>query len=320
MSASSSSRPLTPQAPSLLARMQQGIAVGTLLALAGWVCWAWGWPWVAVAAGASVLVFGYAMVLALEFVAVAWVNRGDPAPRANATTLARAWWQEVRTAPRVFSWRQPFRWRQLPDEEVLTAAGKSAVVLVHGFVCNRGFWLPWMRELKARGIPYTSVNLEPVFGSIDDYMPLIDDAVRRAHALTGRAPVLVCHSMGGLAARAWRAATPDADERVRHTVTIGTPHHGTWLGQFSHVTNGKQMRRDGPWLQALREQETGRWPQDTYARFTCWYSNADNIVFPASTATLPGADNRLVRGHAHVAMAFVDEIVDGTLDLPVLKT
>jgi triacylglycerol lipase len=295
--------------------MQQAIAIGTLLALAAWVFLSWGRTWWVVAAGAGVLVFGYAIVLAVEFVAVAQVNRRDPAPRAGASALAAAWWQEVRTAPRVFSWRQPFRWRSLPDESVSPAQGRTAVVLVHGFVCNRGFWLPWMRVLTTRGIPYTSVNLQPVFGSIDDYIPLIDDAVQRAHALTGRAPVIVCHSMGGLAARAWRVATPDADERVRHIVTIGTPHHGTWLGRFSHVTNGKEMRQEGPWLKALREREAARWPQDTYRRFTCWYSNADNIVFPASTATLPGADNRLVRGHAHVAMAFVDEIVEGTLSL-----
>ena len=295
--------------------MQQGIAIGTLLALAVWVVWSWGRSWWLVLAGAGVLVFGYAIVLAVEFVAVAQVNRRDPAPRAGAGTLAAAWWQEVRTAPRVFSWRQPFCWRSLPDDAVVPAQGRTAVVLVHGFVCNRGFWLPWMRAMTERGIPYTSVNLEPVFGSIDDGVPLIDDAVRRAHALTGRAPVIVCHSMGGLAARAWRALTPDADERVQHIVTIGTPHHGTWLGRFSHVTNGKEMRQEGPWLTALREREAQRWPQGAYARFTCWYSNADNIVFPASTATLPGADNRLVRGHAHVAMAFVDEIVEGTLAL-----
>lgn len=295
--------------------MQQGIAIGTLLALAVWVAMSWGRPVSVVAAGAVLLVFGYALVLALEFVAVARVNRRDPAPRAGAKALVKAWWQEVCTAPRVFSWRQPFCWRALPDDEVAPAAGKTAVVLVHGFVCNRGFWLPWMRALRARGLPYTSVNLEPVFGSIDDYIPLIDDAVGRAWALTGCAPVIVCHSMGGLAARAWRAATPDADERVRHIVTIGTPHHGTWLGQFSRMPNGRQMRQDSPWQQALREREARRWPEGTYAGFTCWYSNADNIVFPASTATLPGADNRFVAGHAHVAMAFVNPIVEGTLDL-----
>jgi triacylglycerol lipase len=319
MSAPSPSGPAAPHAQSRLARMQQGIAIGTLLALAGWVVASWGRPWWVMAAGAVVLVFGYAIALAVEFVSVAQVNRRDPAPRASASTLARAWWQEVRTAPGVFSWRQPFCWRRLADDTVAPAEGRTAVVLVHGFVCNRGFWLPWMRELNARGIPYTSVNLEPVFGSIDDYIPLIDDAVCRAHALTGRAPVIVCHSMGGLAARAWRAATPDAAERVQHIVTIGTPHHGTWLGRFSRVSNGKQMRQDGGWLRALREREAGRWPQGTYARFTCWYSNADNIVFPTSTATLPGADNRLVRGHAHVAMAFEQEIVDGTLALSVFK-
>jgi hypothetical protein len=57
------------------------------------------------------------------------------------------------------------------------------------------------------------------------------------------------------------------------------------------------------WLVALekREQERSTSP---YADFVCWYSNTDNIVFPASTATLPGADNRLLEGAAHVAMAF----------------
>jgi hypothetical protein len=49
--------------------------------------------------------------------------------------------------------------------------------------------------------------------------------------------------------------------------------------------------------------------------FTCWYSNCDNIVFPTSTAMLPGADNRLLRGAAHVQLAFVPEVMHATLDL-----
>lgn len=306
-------------ATSALARLQQLIVLVTVGLLVVWLVWSAGRPAWVVVAGAALLLSGYALVLGLEFFAVAHVNRRDPAPRATAWTLLTAWWHEVLIAPRVFSWRQPFRWRGLPDDHAGSAQGRPAVVFVHGFVCNRGFWLPWMQTLRARGLPYTSVNLEPVFGSIDDYIPLIDDAVRRAQTLTGTAPVLVCHSMGGLAARAWRAATPDADTRVRHIVTIGSPHHGTWLGQFSHVANGRQMRRDGHWLQALQRRETERWPAGTYAVFTCWYSNADNIVFPASTATLPGADNRFIHGHPHVAMAFVEEVMEGTLSLPALR-
>ncbi len=313
MNQSSHALAVTVHHRSRLAQLQQGIAVGILVLTVLWVLASWGRPWGQVLAGVLVLAFGYALVLAVEFVVVARVNRADPAPRADFRTLARAWWQEVRCAPLVFSWRQPFRWRSLSDESVALAQSQTPVVLIHGFVCNRGFWLPWMQAIRARGMAYTSVNLEPVFGSIDEYVAQIDDAVRRAHALTGQAPVLVCHSMGGLAARAWRTATPDADERVQHIVTIGTPHHGTWLGQFSYVSNGRQMCLNSSWLLALGEREAQRWPSDPYARFTCWYSNADNIVFPASTATLPGADNRLVLGHAHVAMAFTDEIMQGTL-------
>ncbi|MCB4362232.1 alpha/beta fold hydrolase [Hydrogenophaga taeniospiralis] len=305
------------RAPSRLARMQQTIVLTTvaLVVVWGWLTWERS-PFLALA-GAAVLVFGYAIVLAVEFLAVAGVNQGDPAPRASAAELVGAWWQEVRVAPQVFSWRQPFRWRCLPDDEATQAVGDTgpAVVFVHGFVCNRGLWLPWMRELRALGVPYTSVNLEPVFGSIDDYVPLIEDAVCRAQALTGQPPLLVCHSMGGLAARAWLAAMPDAGARVRHVVTIGSPHTGTWLAQFSRVTNGRQMRRDNGWLRGLQQREAQKAPQATYAGFTCWYSNTDNIVFPASTATLPGADNRLVIGAAHVAMAFHPEVVRGSLAL-----
>ena len=320
MSPSDATRPAVVHRVSRLARLQQAVTVGTLSGMAVWIAWSLGRPWAQVAGGAMVLGLGYAFVLAAEFLLVARVNRRDPAPRAGALLLMRAWWREVLTAPQVFSWRQPFRWRACADENVVPAAGGTAVVLVHGFVCNRGLWLPWMRQLTARGVPYTSVNLEPVFGSIDAYIPLIDDAVRRAHALTGRAPVVVCHSMGGLAVRAWRAATTDADARVAHIVTIGTPHHGTWLGRFSHVPNGRQMRQDSRWLQALRAQEAQRWPEGAYAGFTCWYSNADNIVFPASTATLPGADNRHVPGQPHVALAFVDEVLEGTLALVPRRT
>jgi len=306
----------TPVHPaSRLARLQQGLTLGSLALAAGWGLWAWSWSRPAAYAGVLALLGGYAMVLALEFVVVGVVNRADPTPRARAGTLLRAWWQEVRVAPRVFSWRQPFRWRVLPDEDVPSVPGRTAVVFVHGFVCNRGFWLPWMHELRQRGVPYTTVNMEPVFGSIDDYVPLIDEAVRRAQALTGQPPMLVCHSMGGLAARAWLDAVPGADQRVSRIVTMGSPHHGTWLAQFSRVDNGRQMLINGDWLCALRAREVSTTPITRYDRFVCWYSNADNIVFPAATAMLPGADNRHVPGVSHVALAFHPQVMHETLAL-----
>ena len=300
---------------STVARMQQALVIGALVASLSWLLWFWGRSgWLAVA-GALMILLGYALVLAIEFVAVARINRGDAVPAAKVRALLGAWWQEIRVAPRVFCWQQPFRWRTLPDINIATATGQSqtpAVVFVHGFVCNRGFWLPWMRELMTLKIPYTSVNLEPVFGSIADYVSVIEEAVQRAERLTGLPPVLVCHSMGGLAARAWLAHGSPSAQRVRQVITIGTPHFGTWISRFSRAPNGRQMRQNHEWLGALSVGEIAALATP-YSRYVCWYSNADNIVFPASTAMLPGADNRHVPGVAHVALAFHPRVMRESL-------
>lgn len=60
------------------------------------------------------------------------------------------------------------------------------------------------------------------------------------------------------------------------------------------------MRIGTEWLaQMTSEQASAR-----QVSFTCWYSDCDNVVFPISTATLPGADNRLSGALGHVEMAF----------------
>ncbi len=300
----------TPQR-SALAAMQRALTLGAVAALLVWLWFARGslaWQLV----GVALFLWGHAMVLGLEFVLMACVNRRDPAPRATWGEWLRAWWAESLTAPRVFSWWQPFRWRMLPDTAVgeCTFEGRRAVVLVHGFVCNRGLWMPWLRELRARGVPYATVSLEPVFGSIDGYVPQLQAAIERATRATGQPPLVVAHSMGGLVVRAWlRATGAGAEARIHHVVTLGTPHRGTWLGRLSRVPNGRQMNDQGDWVSALSAAES----PPLYQRFTCWYSNCDNIVFPVSTATLPGADNRFLRGVPHVAMAYHPAVMKASL-------
>lgn len=282
----------------MLARLQQAITLGALLLVAAlaWVSWRQGHPLWAVA-GVLLIVGGYALLLGLEFSLLRLAHGDDPTPRARAAQLLAAWWAEVRAAPRVFCWRQPFFSRRWPDHLPAAAQGRRGVLLVHGFVCNRGLWNPWLRRLRAREVPFVAVNLEPVFGSIDEYVGLLDQAVRRLAAATGEAPVIVAHSMGGLAVRRWWVEHGD-ETRVHHVLTLGTPHHGTCLARFTRARNGRQMRRVSPWLQALAERE----PAGRASHFTCFYSHCDNIVFPPATATLAGADNRHLAGVPHVQM------------------
>jgi pimeloyl-ACP methyl ester carboxylesterase len=293
---------------STLARLQQVTTSLLLAAALGW--WLSHWPQAPgrAVAGSLAILFVAAFVLAVEFVLLAFVARTDPAPVPTAGELLRAWWGETLQFFLIFCWRQPLRWREIDDHLVPATQGRTGVVFIHGFVCNRGFWTPWLKLLRSRGHAFVAVNLEPVFGAIDGYAAIVDEAVQRVTQATGAPPALVCHSMGGLAARAWLRQAK-APERVRCVVTIGSPHQGTWLGRFSRRPNGRQMRLGSAWLEALARDEAAR----PLPPFVCWYANCDNIVFPASTATLPWADNRLVRGIAHCDLAFQPEVMERTL-------
>lgn len=282
------------------------------------------WAWAALTLMAPLAV--HVLALAAEFAWMRRANRREPQGAPGTVLTVRAWLAEARAALSVFGWRQPFRSQRCPDHPrpADATAGqpgsavapppagdrRRGVLLVHGFVCNRGLWLDWMERLSALGVPYVAVNLEPVFGPIDDYAGLIDDAVRTLEQTTGVAPVAVAHSMGGLAVRHWWAG-PGRSERLHHLVTLGTPHGGTMLARLALPPNARQMRLRSPWLRDLAAHDADARRQ----RMTCYYSRCDNIVFPASSATLPGADNRPLDGSAHIAMIWRPEPFEHLLRL-----
>jgi predicted alpha/beta hydrolase family esterase len=296
----------------MLAHLQRFITFILLAATVGWLLFFWRSAPALALLGSLTIALTYTAIFALEFLLSSLINKSDPSPRPTFTQWLAAWAGEAVTAPKVFCWWQPFRSNALPDNITPQAAEPSlrGVVLIHGLFCNRGFWTPWLERLQKQGNAFIAVSLEPIFGSIDNYAGQIEAAVQKITRLTGVPPLMVCHSMGGLAAKAWLLRYK-ADARVHRVVTIATPHQGTWLARFGRAENARQMRQGSNWLSQLENE----FPPDRSALFTCWYSNCDNIVFPALSATLPGADNRLVTGVAHVHMAFVPQVINGTLAL-----
>ena len=256
----------------------------------------------------------YPLVLALELTLSALIGsrNGDGVKvglTAGAFAKVRAWARELVTGTIAFGWQQPFRANAELDHLNGLVLGHRGVVFVHGLVCNRGFWNPLMKRLRLRkNVAFIALNLEPIFGSIDAYLGTLEAADVRITAATGLAPVLVCHSMGGLVARRW-LADQCADARVHRVITIGTPHSGTWLARFSRMPNAREMAIGSSWLAQLR----GRDRPDRAALFTCFYSDCDNVVFPALNATLPGADNRRLHSTAHVELAFRPEVMQWLL-------
>lgn len=176
---------------------------------------------------------------------------------------------------------------------------------MHGFVCNRGLWNPWMKRLRHTGTPFLAINLEPVFGPIDRYVEGIDAAVSQLEQATRCAPVIVAHSMGGLAVRAW-LRDRSSDHRAHSVITVGTPHAGTWMARFALSPNTRQMQEGNPWLRALAASESPA----RRSLFTCYFGHCDNIIFPARNGMLEGAANHHVPGIAHVDLAFHPPIFD----------
>lgn len=110
---------------------------------------------------------------------------------------------------------------------------ETAIVLVHGYLClsRTAYWrglAPLRRELAARGWPVIT-GCVPRTGSVAD-------RARRLAAVLDRLPhrrlTLVGHSMGGLDAR-YAASCFDPARRIRHVVTVGTPHDGTAMAEWA---------------------------------------------------------------------------------------
>ena len=296
----------------MLARQLQIATFVSLIASITWVIYTQPCSTTLAILGVVVILFNFVPILGLQFLAARQLNKKEsPQLLATRWQTLRAWWLEVLTVPKVFSWRQAFRSQQVADNihDVFSLRGRRGVVFVHGFICNRGMWTPWLKQLAHQKRAFVAVNLEPVLGSIDSYPPIIEDAVQKVTQATGLPPLLVCHSMGGLAVRSWLRMAPGNEARVHHVVTIGTPHHGTWIGIDKVPPNMKQMKIGSDWLAQLAREE----PPARSKLFTCYYSNCDNIVFPTLTATLEGADNRAVHGDAHVVMVFNQRVMNESL-------
>ena len=255
--------------------------------------------------------FVFVPLLLVQFILAHVVNSTDMTPKSSWWGVLKTWVAETRLVVRVFCWDLAFASNRFPDQldDAFSQRGRRGVVFIHGFVCNRGVWTPWLRKLTRSRRAFVAVSLVPVFGSIDQYVDAIDLAVRKVTQATGMPPLVVCHSMGGLAARGWLRASVDADARVHHIVTIGSPHQGTWLSRMPFPRNAGQMAIGSVWLKSLQSGEAA----SRCRLFTCFYSNCDNIVFPASAATLPGALNRHIPGLAHVALAFDQTVINESL-------
>jgi len=179
------------------------------------------------------------------------------------------------------------------------------VLLIHGYGCNSGAWHALSKVLANAHVTHHAINLEPVFSDIDNYAEIIHRAVETLCAESGHARIIVvAHSMGGLATRAYMR--DHGNNRIAQLITLGSPHHGTGIANFGVGMNCRQMHWRGNAIngtpsQWLRKLDAGEDPA-TRARIVSVYSHHDNIVSPQVSSQLQGARNIEYQGIGHVAL------------------
>lgn len=180
------------------------------------------------------------------------------------------------------------------------AAGPALrpVLLLHGFLCNANIWRRLQMRLRTAGFgPIEALDVEPLLADIDFQASRVAPSLlalqRRCN---GERVVIVAHSMGGLTARALlRDLGAGA---IRRIITIATPHHGIALAGALPWPNTRQMAAASPWLTALNLAQEGRFAVPIASIF----SAEDNLVAPAASARLEGAELHELHGVGHLGI------------------
>ena len=148
-----------------------------------------GWRWAAIPIGLAIPTLSTASSLATQLLVDAWF---DPrSPRGSWRNALRVFGGETAASLVAFCWLQPFR-SDFPDPPVVPDPNRPAVLLVHGYACNRAVWRPMLEAGVLDACNIATVNLEPVFADIDDYAALVDRAIARLQQASGAARAPIC--------------------------------------------------------------------------------------------------------------------------------
>ncbi|MBU1001310.1 MAG: alpha/beta fold hydrolase [Proteobacteria bacterium] len=163
-----------------------------------------------------------------------------------------------------------------PPNQSSTSNDKPTVLFVHGYAHTAAAWVfyaAWFRRAgysDLHAITYNSWKL--------DFWGIVKQLERETEAILRERPgqkiVLVCHSLGGLAARTL-LNTSELRQRVLAVVTLGTPHQGTTLASIGMNDLAHKLEYRG---QLIKEIEASDIPSGVPS--LAIYSLVDNMVMP----------------------------------------
>lgn len=279
---------------SLMLELAAGFAIGIRLAAHGWdavqlAALAIGWV-----SGSRLFLVGVSMAMGHQARSPRTAGQ-QLGSRGTLELVAGEWAAMIANNLIVL----PFERFILRRDAAAAQAARVPVVLVHGYVSNRGLFAPTIRALEDAGVaPLFTHNFDRLFAPIETWADELDGIVREIVERTGQPKVIfVCHSMGGLVVRSY--ASRHGASRVAKLITIASPHHGTLAARRGVGANARQMRRESAFLTQLASGEGAHGP--AFPATSIW-SVHDNLVIPQETSRLPWAKNVAIAGLGHVGI------------------
>ena len=281
-------------------------------ALGAWLHAAFGWPFAALVPAAIVAAFGARFALVCFTSTFGWIA-GRPRPpghRIGVAGVPMYLLREYRSLVADNLFYLPWGFATRPDPPAVASA-RPPILLVHGYFSNRGYFRYLARWLDGQGYgPVFARNFPVVLSTIEDFADQLHVEIERiAAACHQERVILVCHSMGGLAAREYLRSHGNA--RLAKLVTIASPHHGSVLATFGIGANARQMCRGCDFLARLEAFEAAG---SARVDAVSVYSLHDNLVAPQETSHLPWARrNVTLSGLGHLT------IIDAPATFAVLR-
>ena len=201
------------------------------------------------------------------------------------------------------------RWINLGRE------GSPPILLVHGYLHSPAYWTYFLWRLRAYGVRRVEcVRLHSLTSSMEqmavELRETIEHTLERHHA---ERVILVGHSLGGVVARYYLEAL-GGKNKVSHLVTIGSPHHGSYMAYFAPTRYARQLQ---PGSELLNELNTDESAPLAY-RTLCFYSTMDNLIVPSHSAMLSRAENFAIYYSGHQSLLYNPRVIRHTAEF-ILK-
>lgn len=235
----------------------------------------------------------------LHYYDAAIAARPTPSLGSYVRAALREWWFEL-----ISTLSYPLGW--LPDAAPLRfdpTAGPP-IVLVHGYIRNRGCMLVLAWRLKRAGLRNVyNVGLGNTLAPIERLSQRLSTRLATVFAVTGGVPLVgIGHSLGGIALR-WCV---DHGASLGRIITLGTPHRGTRVAYVGPGESAVQLRPGSSFLSQLDDPP--------HVPLDALYSTHDNIVIPFESAAY-GENPRQFEELGHITLLYDTEVFERVLEL-----